>query len=74
MLSPARRLELRTLSHLPRTRPHFMSFYFRELPWAPIEAYRVAGFPVISWTIRTPDDAKEAMRHTDQITFENFAA
>ncbi len=74
MLSPARRLELRTLSHLPRTRPHFISFYFRELPWAPIEAYRAAGFPVISWTIRTPGEAREALRHTDQVTFESFAA
>jgi glycerophosphoryl diester phosphodiesterase len=74
MLSPARRLELRTMSHLPRTQPHFISFYFRELPWAPITACRAAGLPVISWTIRSPGEAREAMRHTDQVTFENFAA
>lgn len=74
MLSPARRLELRTLSHLPRTQPHFISFHFRELPWAPITACRAAGLPVISWTIRSLGEAKEALRHTDQITFESFAA
>jgi glycerophosphoryl diester phosphodiesterase len=73
MLPLARRRALQTLSHLPETRPQFISFYFRELPWAPIAAYRAAGHPVISWTIRSQAQAKDALRHTDQITFENFA-
>lgn len=73
-LPMARRVELRTLSHLDRTAPHFMSLYFRDLPWAPVSAYRQRGRPVISWTIRSRDEASDALRHSDQITFEGFAA
>lgn len=69
-----RRLELRTMEHLLRTRPHFMSFYFGELPWAPVTAFRDAGNPVISWTIRSPEQAAIARRYSDQITFERFLA
>lgn len=70
----ARQQELRSFSHLARTRPDFVSFYFEELPFAPVTALRTAGMPVISWTIRSPGEARQAMRHSDQITFEGFAA
>ncbi|MBI2719252.1 MAG: glycerophosphodiester phosphodiesterase [Rhizobiales bacterium] len=73
-LSLARRLELRTLSHLPRTAPHFISFYFRDLPFTPVTEYRRTGCPVISWTIRSPAEAELARRYSDQVTFEGFAA
>lgn len=69
-----RRLELRNLAHLGRTQPHFISFFFGELPWTPLTAYREAGNPVISWTIRTPEQASAARRYSDQITFERFLA
>lgn len=69
-----RRLELRTLSHAKCTRPHFVSFCAGELPFQPIGRLRAAGLPVISWTIRTPDEARHARRYSDQITFEGFAA
>ena len=67
-------LELRTLSFLPRTRPHFMSIRHYELPWAPATAFRNAGKPVISWTIRSPEQEAMARRHCDQITFERYRA
>lgn len=70
----ARQLELRTFSHVGRTRPDFLSFYFEELPWAPVTALRAAGLPVISWTIRSPQQAATARRCSDQITFEGFTA
>lgn len=70
----ARRLELRTLSHADRTRPHFVSFCAAELPFPPIGRLREAGLPIISWTIRTRDEARHARRYSDQITFEGFAA
>lgn len=73
MLPPKRRLELRTLSHLGRTQPHFISFYIRDLPFAPITELRSAGTAVISWTIRSPAQAAMALRHSDQITFEGFS-
>jgi hypothetical protein len=67
-------VELRTLSHLARTQPDFISFYQEELPWAPITAFRRSGKPVITWTIRSPEQARRALRHSDQITFEGFLA
>ena len=66
--------ELRTFSHLARTRPDFVSFFYEELPWAPITALRASGMPIITWTIRSPQQAVMAMRCSDQITFEGFAA
>jgi glycerophosphoryl diester phosphodiesterase len=70
----SKQTELRTFSHVARTRPDFVSFYFGELPWAPITALRADGMPVITWTIRNPAEAVMAMRCSDQITFEGFAA
>jgi glycerophosphoryl diester phosphodiesterase len=67
-----RRQELRSLSHLERSQPHFLSYYFRELPYAPVTELRQQGFPVISWTIRSPEQAAVALRHSDQVTFEGF--
>lgn len=70
----AKQLELRSFAHVSRTAPDFVSFYFEELPWAPIEALRASGLPVITWTIRSPQQAWQALRHSDQITFEGFLA
>lgn len=72
MLSSERLLELRSLSHLGRTAPHFLSFYFRDLPFAPLTALRQMATPVISWTIRSPEQARDALRYSDQITFEGY--
>lgn len=70
--SPLRQ-ELRTLGFLQRTRPHFLSLDHTVLPWAPITALRQQGMPVITWTIRSKEEARRALRHCDQITFEGFA-
>ena len=67
-------MELRCFSHISRTQPDFVSFYFSDLPWAPVTALRAAGMPVISWTIRSAGEAWTALRHSDQVTFEGFAA
>lgn len=69
-----RRLELRNLAHLVRTRPHFISYYFRELPFPPVQQIRAAGFPVITWTIRSKEEQSQALRYCDQVTFEGFLA
>jgi glycerophosphoryl diester phosphodiesterase len=71
-LSLARRLSMRSFEHLAQTRPHFASFDFKGLPFAPITAIRNAGHPVISWTIKSEQDARVASRFSDQVTFESF--
>jgi glycerophosphoryl diester phosphodiesterase len=69
-----RRLDLRYFTHMPRTMPHFISYRWLDLPFPPVSAFRMAGRPVISWTIRSREAAGEARRYSDQITFEGFLA
>lgn len=52
----------------------FVSYNVHHLPNGFIEWVRQEqGAPVISWTVRSPDDAAHSARHADQITFEGFA-
>ena len=71
-LPVAKRLDMQNFSHLPQTRPHFVSFDFSQLPFQPITEFRAAGYPIITWTIRSQEQAVAARRWCDQITFENF--
>jgi glycerophosphoryl diester phosphodiesterase len=73
-LPAAERLKLRELAHLPQTEPDFISYYFRDLPQLPVANFRRTGRPVITWTIRSRQDAATALRYSDQITFEGFRA
>lgn len=70
----ARQIEMRSFGYLKRTEPHFMSFHFGDFPFAGVKAFRQAGRPVVSWTIRTPEQAALALRYSDQITFEGYLA
>jgi glycerophosphoryl diester phosphodiesterase len=68
----ARRLSMRNFDHLARTKPHFVSFDCNGLPFSPITEIRNAGHPVISWTIESPESAANALRFSDQITFQGY--
>jgi glycerophosphoryl diester phosphodiesterase len=72
ILSLPRRLEMQSFSHLPRSKPHFVSFDAAGLPFAAVSEIRERGHPVVSWTIRSPEQAAQALRYSDQITFENY--
>lgn len=74
ILPEAERIRLRELAHLGQTQPDFISYYWRELPFPTVTRFREAGYPVISWTIRSEADALTARRVSDQITFEGFLA
>lgn len=67
-----RRIELRRFKHVSRTMPHFISYYWQDLPFEPITQAREAGLPIITWTIRSRQEALAALRYSDQITFEGF--
>ena len=71
-LGLARRLELRHVTHVDRSRPHFLSYHADGLPFGPPRAFRQAGLPVICWTVRDAATASRARRYADQITFEGF--
>jgi len=71
-LDLARRLELRHLGHVDKSRPHFLSYHADGLPYGPPRAFRQAGLPVICWTVRDAATAARARRYADQITFEGY--
>lgn len=66
------RFSLRHLLHVPRTRPHFVSYSIKHLPAPGPSLMRSFGKPLICWTVRTAEDRAKAARLTDQITFEGF--
>lgn len=52
----------------------FVSYHVEALPNRFVEHVRKdLGLPVITWTVRTPDDVKATRLHADQMTFEGFA-
>jgi glycerophosphoryl diester phosphodiesterase len=56
-----------------RMRPQFVAYAVRELPAAlPLMARYLFGMPLLTWTVRTPEDRARADRWADQIIFEGF--
>ena len=71
--SPAQREGMLHLRHAFRTRPHFVAYWIDELPApAPWIARHIFGLPLLTWTVRTPEQRERAARHSDQMIFEGF--
>ena len=71
--SPAQREGMLHLRHAFRTRPHFVAYWIDELPApAPWIARHIFGLPLLTWTVRTPEQRERAARHADQMIFEGF--
>lgn len=50
----------------------FVSYGIEDLPNRFVREFRETGKPVITWTIRSYEQAEFSARHADQITFEGF--
>jgi len=51
----------------------FLAYRVQDLGTAiPSTARNVLGLPLLTWTVRTPEDRARAARHADQIIFEGF--
>jgi glycerophosphoryl diester phosphodiesterase len=71
--TPAQRRGMLHLRHAFRTRPHFVAYWIDELPAvAPWIARNIFGCPLLTWTVRTPEQRAKAARYTDQMIFEGF--
>jgi glycerophosphoryl diester phosphodiesterase len=71
--TPKQRRGMLHLHHAFRTRPHFVAYWVDELPAAaPWIARNVFGCPLLTWTVRTPEQRANAARHADQMIFEGF--
>lgn len=72
-LTPEQRDGMRHLRHGFRTRPHFVAFWVNQLPApAPWIARHIFGLPLLTWTVRTPEQRERAARYADQMIFEGF--
>jgi len=71
--SPAQRRGMLHLRHAWRTRPQFVAYWVNELPSpAPWIARHVFGLPLLTWTVRTPEQRQRAISYADQMIFEGF--
>jgi glycerophosphoryl diester phosphodiesterase len=71
--TPAQRRGMLHLCHAFRTRPHFVAYWVDELPApAPWIARNIFGLPLLTWTVRTPEQRDRAARYADQMIFEGF--
>jgi len=71
--TPAQRRGMMHLRHAFRTRPDFVAYSVDDLPAAaPWVARNVFGCPLLTWTVRTPQQRSIAARHADQMIFEAF--
>lgn len=71
-LPPRRRFELRNLSAVQKVGAAFVSYDQNGLPSFAPSKIRALGLPVITWTIRSRDQAARVTPFADQITFEGF--
>jgi glycerophosphoryl diester phosphodiesterase len=72
-LTPGQRDGMLYLRHAFRTRPHFVAYWVNQLPApAPWIARNVFGLPLLTWTVRTPEQRERAARYADQMIFEGF--
>jgi glycerophosphoryl diester phosphodiesterase len=71
--SPAQRHGMTHLRHFFRTQPDFVAYWVNELPSvAPWLARNVFRCPLLTWTVRTPEQRARAARYADQMIFEGF--
>jgi glycerophosphoryl diester phosphodiesterase len=56
-----------------RARPQFIAYSVKDLPATlPLAARRLAGLPLLTWTVRSATDRACAARWADQMIFEGF--
>ena len=74
-LTLAQRQSMLHLRHAFRTRPHFVAYWVNQLPApAPWIARNIFGLPLLTWTVRTPEQRNRAARYADQMIFEGVCA
>lgn len=72
-LSPEQRRSMAAFAFFDRVQPDFISFRAADLPSAaPFLCRTALGLPVVGWTIRSAEEARNARPWLDQIIFEGF--
>lgn len=55
-----------------RARPDFLAYDVQDLPSRFASAQRNRGLPLLSWTVRTPDERAKVAAHADAAIFEDL--
>ncbi|GEP08435.1 glycerophosphodiester phosphodiesterase family protein [Methylobacterium gnaphalii] len=72
-LTSVQRFDLANLLHLRESRPDFLSWRVDDLPGGvPYLCRQLGQMPVMTWTVRTDDQRRNAAAHADQMVFEGF--
>ncbi|MGB3555508.1 MAG: glycerophosphodiester phosphodiesterase family protein [Jannaschia sp.] len=71
-LPRATRNRLAAIPDTDRTGASFISHEVAALNAPRVAELKAAGLSILCWTVRSPDQAREAMRIADQITFEGY--
>jgi glycerophosphoryl diester phosphodiesterase len=72
-LSDRAKRALAYFTHALATRPQFIAYSVKDLTSTlPLAARRVLKLPLLTWTVRTPEDRERAARYADQMIFEGF--
>jgi glycerophosphoryl diester phosphodiesterase len=59
--------------HFGRTRPQFVAYSLTDLPAAvPLMMRQLLGMPLLTWTVRSQDERRRAIRWANQIIFEGI--
>lgn len=68
-----RRLAMRNLLTSAIAWPHFIAYDIKALPaLAPLIARILFGLPLLTWTVRTPEERERALRYADAMIFEGI--
>lgn len=72
-LMAAAQRSMAAVAHALRAHPQFIAYSVSDLPAAlPTVARTIFGLPILTWTVRSPDDRQRAARYADQMIFEGF--
>ena len=72
-LTPEKKHRMANLLDFGEMQPHFLSWRVKDIPCASTHLSRILGnLPVMTWTVRTPEDRARAEKHADQMVFEGF--
>jgi glycerophosphoryl diester phosphodiesterase len=70
---PDEKRAMANLLHFSEMSPDFISWRVHDLPHCGPHLCRTQlGLPVMTWTVRKPEDVARARRHADQMVFEGF--
>ena len=64
------RKRVRRQLYIWRAKPHFIAYDIAHLPSSVTETARSKKLPVLTWTVRTPEQHALAAKHADEVIFE----